>query len=201
MFHNPSTAGACMTSVRIVWFIVCLLWISAEIRLARKASNPSQPVLDSERQSQRWLWLSIVTGIGFALGFKQLAWLPIPLDYLPRQLLAMPLFLAGLGLRGWAIQHLGHFFTTNVTIHQQHQLIQTGPYRWLRHPAYTGLWLALLAAGLAMGDFLAWACLTVPSFWVLSTRIRIEERMLQQQFLHDYQDYCKSRWRLLPGLY
>jgi protein-S-isoprenylcysteine O-methyltransferase Ste14 len=80
-------------------------------------------------------------------------------------------------------------------------LIQTGPYRWLRHPAYTGLWLALLAAGLAMGDFLAWLCLTLPSFWGLSTRIRIEERMLQQQFLNDYQAYCKTRWRLLPGLY
>lgn len=190
-----------MTSVRIVWFIVCLLWISAEIRLARKTHNQPLQILDSERQSQRWLWLSIVTGIGFALGFKQLAWLPIPLEYLPRQWLAMPLFFVGLGLRVWAIKHLGHFFTTDVTIHQQHQLIQSGPYRWLRHPAYTGLWLALFAAGLAMGDFLAWTCLTIPSFWVLSARIRIEERMLQQQFLHDYQAYCKTRWRLLPGLY
>lgn len=190
-----------MTSVRIIWLIVCLLWISAEIRLARRTRQNSQQILQSEQHSQRWLWLTLLSSIGVALGFKQWALLPIPLDYLPRQLLAMPLFLAGLGLRLWAVRHLGAFFTTDVTIQQQHRLIQSGPYRWLRHPAYTGLWLALLAAGLAMGDVLAGLCLTLPSFWALSVRIRIEEQMLQQHFQQDFQAYCKTRWRLLPGLY
>jgi protein-S-isoprenylcysteine O-methyltransferase len=200
-YATSITAETLMTSVRIIWLILCLFWIISEIRLAR-TSSPNQPtVMHSELQSQRWLWLSVLGSLIFALGFKQLAWLPLPIHYLPRQLLAIVLFSGGLGLRYWAVSHLGRFFTTHVTIQQQHRLITSGPYRLIRHPAYTGLLLALAAAGIAMGDLLALLFLTLPTFYTFSLRISIEERMLQQKFASLYQDYCKTSWRLLPWLY
>lgn len=190
-----------MTSVRLAWLLLCLLWVCAEIWLARQ-SRPARPtILHIERRSQRRLWLSIVASLALALCFKQLAWLPIPIAYLPRQLTAMLLFGGGLSLRFWAVKRLGHFFTTHVTILQQHRLITGGPYRIVRHPAYTGLLLAMAAAGLAMGDFLALLFLTVPIFLGFRTRIKLEEQMLLQEFGSVYGDYCRTSWHLLPWLY
>lgn len=190
-----------MTSVRILWLIIGLLWIAAEVRLARRAKPGQLAIVASERQSRRRLWLSVLLGLGLALLFKQLSWLPIPISYLPRQLLAMSLFAGGLGLRYWAVCQLGHFFTTHVTIQQQHCLIQTGPYRVIRHPAYTGLLLALTAAGLAMGDFLALTLLLLPNFLAFKSRIKLEEEMLRQSFSEAYEQYIDRSWRLIPGIF
>jgi len=190
-----------MTSVRIAWLILCLLWICAEIRLARRSIPDKQAIISSETQSQKMLWLTILISLGLALACKQLAWQPIPLVYLPRQLLALILFIGGLWLRHWSIRHLGHFFTTRVTIQQQHSLIQSGPYKLIRHPAYTGLLLALAAAGLAMGDYVALLASTLPPFLAFKVRIELEEHMLKQQFNQAYLDYSNRSWKLIPGIY
>ncbi|MCQ8104780.1 isoprenylcysteine carboxylmethyltransferase family protein [Methylomonas sp. SURF-2] len=190
-----------MTSARLVWLVLCLGWVAAEIRLARQTRRNGQNIVTGERRTQNWLWLSILTGLGLALLFKQLAWFPLPPSYLPRQLLALAAFGGGLSLRFWAVQHLGRFFTTHVTIQQRHRLITSGPYRAIRHPAYTGLLLALTAAGWAMGDFLALLCLTLPVFWGFRLRIDIEEGMLRERFGDSYREYCRNSWRLLPWLY
>ena len=54
------------------------------------------------------------------------------------------LFVAGLLLRWWAIIVLGRFFTVDVSIAEGHELIESGPYRFIRHPSYTGALLAFL---------------------------------------------------------
>ena len=190
-----------MTSVRIVWLLLCLVWVAAEARLARQSRLDQHTLLHSEQRSQRWLWLSVLVSLGLGLEFKQLAWLPIPIDYLPRQLLAMLLFAAGLYLRYWAVGQLGKFFTTDITIQRQQHLITSGPYRWIRHPAYTGLLMALTGAGLAMGDYLALLMLSLPTFLAFKVRIDLEEQMLQKAFTDSYLNYSKNTWKLLPWLY
>jgi len=190
-----------MTSVRLLWLLLCLLWIGAEIKLARKNRVDDKSVSESEERSQRVLWLTVLTGLVFALIFKTLAWTPMPLDYLPRQLIALLLFAVGLGLRYSAVGMLGRFFTTNVSIQHEHELIIAGPYRWVRHPAYTGLLIALAAAGLAMGDVIAMLLLIVPSFFAFVFRIGIEESLLNKKFGAAYGEYSKTTWKLLPWLY
>lgn len=190
-----------MVTVRIVWLVLALIWLTAEIRLARANRPGDESVTGSERGSQRRLWFGILAGLGLALAVKNQQWLPIPVAYLPRQLLAMLIFAGGLALRYSAVRRLGRFFTTHVIIHHQHRLIGDGPYRRLRHPAYTGLLVALAGAGLAMGDVVAWLLLMVPSFLAFKARIDIEENMLQQAFGAVYRDYCKTRWKLLPWLF
>ncbi len=190
-----------MTSVRILWLMLCLVWIAAEFVLARRSVADAGQILVTERRSQRWLWLSVLGSLGLALLFKTLAWAPIPIAYLPRQVVAMLLFAAGLYLRYQAVSRLGRFFTTHVAIHTEHQLIKDGPYRWLRHPAYTGLLVALCGAGLAMGDFIGWLMLIGPIFWAFKARIEIEERMLHDQFGDVYRDFSKTTWKLLPWVY
>lgn len=190
-----------MVWVRVFWFLVFLAWVAAEIGLARRRSSPDSEIAFGERRSQRWLWLFVTLGLLSALVFKQLAWLPIPLDYLPRQILALAIFAGGLYLRYTAVVGLGRFFTTNVAILHGHRLVEDGPYRVLRHPAYTGLLIALAAAGLAMGDGLALLSVLLPAAWALARRIEIEERLLERQFGDAYRAYRNNRWRLLPWFY
>jgi protein-S-isoprenylcysteine O-methyltransferase Ste14 len=178
-----------------------LVWIAAEVFLARRTALQAGSVLNTERRSQRVLWISILISLSLALWFKNLAWAPIKLEYLPRQALAMLIFGAGLYLRYAAVSELGRFFTTNVAIQQEHRLIKEGPYRWLRHPAYTGLLIALFAAGVAMGDYIALALLLTPTVWAFSRRIEIEERMLLTEFGSVYAEFCGSTWRLIPWVY
>ncbi len=92
-----------MLSVRIIWLCICLIWVVAEIQLSRRSKRNPQKGPLGERRSQTWLWLSLCSSIFFALLFKTLAWLPMPLDYLPRQGLGLLLCLSGIGLRYWAI--------------------------------------------------------------------------------------------------
>lgn len=190
-----------MTSVRVFWFLVCLVWVGAEIGLARRRRSADNEIAFGERHSQGRLWLFITLGLILALLFKQLALLPIPLAYLQRQILALAIFVGGLYLRYAAVMGLGRFFTTHVAILHDHRLIEGGPYRLLRHPAYTGLLIALAAAGLAMGDGLALLGLLLPAGWALARRIEIEERLLERQFGDVYRDYRNKRWRLLPWFY
>lgn len=190
-----------MTSIRLIWLALCLAWISAEVRLSFNSKPDADSLTHREQRSQKRLWLCMLAGLGLALYFKQRELLPIPIDYLLRQLIAIPLFLAGLTVRYWAIKKLGEFFTADVTIHRQHRLITTGLYRRFRHPAYSGILLALLAAGLAMGDCLALLGLTAPVYWAINQRIDIEERLLQRAFGQRYMDYCKRSWKLLPWIH
>jgi protein-S-isoprenylcysteine O-methyltransferase len=190
-----------MTSVRILWLLLCLLWTGAEIKLARKNQIDYSNSSDSEEISQWVLWITVVTSLVLAVIFKTLGWAPIPIEYLPRQLFALLMFANGLFLRYSAVSKLGRFFTTNVLIQSQHELIVDGPYRWVRHPAYTGLLIALAAAGLAMGDIIAMLLLTVPTFFAFKFRIVIEEKLLNKKFGEEYRDYIRTTWKLLPWLF
>lgn len=190
-----------MTPVRIIWLLIGCLWVVAEVRLARKVAKNDRDIIDGERRSQGWLWLCVIVSVCLAMVFKALAWLPIQIDYTPRQWLALLLFSIGLGLRYWAVLTLGRFFSTHVLIQNQHQLITDGPYRWIRHPAYTGLLIAFAGAGLAMGDVLALLLLTVLPFFAFKARIVMEEKKLIKQFGRQYLDYLHRTYKLLPLLY
>ena len=111
-----------------------------------------------------------------------------------------PLFFAGgLALRQWSITVLGRFFTIDVAIHGEHRLIEDGPYRFLRHPSYTGFAMILLGLGLMIGKPLAVVLLApLPG---LIRRIQVEENALRQAFGASFDAYAKRTWRLIPGVF
>jgi protein-S-isoprenylcysteine O-methyltransferase len=120
-------------------------------------------------------------------------------------LLAAPagvvLFLLALALRWYAIVYLGRYFTVNVAIAADHKLIDTGPYRYVRHPSYTGALLAFVGLGLCMANGLSLACLLIPVFTVFLRRMAVEEAALTRGLGEVYVSYMRRTKRLLPGLY
>jgi protein-S-isoprenylcysteine O-methyltransferase Ste14 len=107
----------------------------------------------------------------------------------------------GLALRAWAIQHLGGLFRAVVLIQRDHRLVTTGPYRYLRHPSYSGALLAAAGFGVALGHWTSLLVMVVGWAAGLAYRIRVEEAALRRAFGPDYDDYCARTRRLIPLLY
>ena len=77
----------------------------------------------------------------------------------PTEITGIILTIAGLGFSAWARRHLGRYWSSMVMVKVGHQLIRTGPYRIVRNPIYTGIFVAFLGAAVAIGELLAFAAL------------------------------------------
>ena len=102
--------------------------------------------------------------------------------------------------RWWAIVHLGRFFSVDVAILRDHQVVDTGPYRLVRHPSYTGLLLQCAGLALSLGMAFSVFLIVVPTFLVLFHRIRVEEKVLLANLGESYAAYTRRTKRLLPGV-
>ena len=111
------------------------------------------------------------------------------------------LIAAGILLRGAAIATLRQYFTVDVTIREDHQLIEHGLYGLVRHPAYTGSLLSFLGLGLAFGNWLSLAVVFLVAAGAFAYRIVVEERALIEHFGDRYREYARRTKRLIPGVY
>jgi protein-S-isoprenylcysteine O-methyltransferase Ste14 len=111
------------------------------------------------------------------------------------------LVVAGVGLRVWAIRELGRFFTYAVLVHEGQRVVESGPYRRVRHPSYTGLLAGMLGVGLMLGTWLSVAVAFVPSLAGFTGRLLAEERVLAVELGEPYRDYMRRTRRLLPWVW
>jgi protein-S-isoprenylcysteine O-methyltransferase Ste14 len=111
------------------------------------------------------------------------------------------LIVAGTGLRAWSIATLGRFFQYQIEIQEGHRVITSGPYRYVRHPSYTGLALALTGFALASGSVLSLPAVAVLGGLGLVVRIRAEERQLTEALGAEYERFAAHRKRLIPGVW
>ena len=100
-----------------------------------------------------------------------------------------------------AIRTLGRFFTVNLALHNNHNLIKTGLYKYIRHPAYTGSLLSFTGLGLSLNNWSSLVIIFIPVLVSFIYRINIEEKMLLQLFGEDYNLYKKYTKKLIPLLY
>ena len=111
------------------------------------------------------------------------------------------LMCAGIALRQWAVALLGEFFTVDVRVHADQIVVDRGPYRWVRHPSYTGLLLIIVGIGLALGNWAALVVIIVVPTAGLVFRIRAEERALLEGLGEPYRRFAEGRPRLVPGVW
>ncbi len=106
--------------------------------------------------------------------------------------------IAGTGLRAWAVEALGPWFTLTIQVRPGQPVVDRGPYRVIRHPSYAGGELALLGVGLAQGNWLSPVLYVLP--WAIAHvyRIRVEERAMREMTGARYGEYCRRTWRLVP---
>jgi protein-S-isoprenylcysteine O-methyltransferase Ste14 len=108
---------------------------------------------------------------------------------------------AGLAVRIWAVVVLGRAFRTTVEVDVGQQVVDRGPYRWVRHPSYTGMLVIGVGLGLADGDWLSLAILLLLPLVTMLRRIFVEEAVLVQVLGQPYLTYRARTKRLVPGLW
>ena len=115
--------------------------------------------------------------------------------------LCLGLLAAGLAIRWTAIYTLGKAFSANVAIHATQKLNQSGLFRVMRHPSYTGMMLIFLAMGLATTNWLGLGIIVVLPAAALLYRIHVEEAALTGAFGAEYVAYSRRTKRLIPGVF
>jgi protein-S-isoprenylcysteine O-methyltransferase Ste14 len=105
---------------------------------------------------------------------------------------------AGTGLRVWAISVLGRYFTAVVAVQDAQPVVETGPYRWVRHPSYTGALVAALGVGVVCESWLGVALTLGALLPVYLYRIRREETHLRARLGAPYERYVSRTTRLIP---
>jgi protein-S-isoprenylcysteine O-methyltransferase Ste14 len=122
-------------------------------------------------------------------------------NLLPAYGLGLIVMVCGTLLRMHCWKALGQFFTHTVTIADDHQVVNIGAYRWLRHPAYLGGWLNLIGMGVVLGNWASVGVLTIGAFGMFLYRIEVEEAALEQALGESYRAFKHSRKRLIPFVY
>jgi protein-S-isoprenylcysteine O-methyltransferase Ste14 len=103
----------------------------------------------------------------------------------------------GLAFAVWARQHLGTNWSGTITLKSGHELVVTGPYRWARHPIYTGLLAAFAGTALSVGEWRGVLAMVIVTF-ALWRKLKVEERGLQQLFGNAYDTYEQKVAALIP---
>jgi protein-S-isoprenylcysteine O-methyltransferase len=170
------------------------------------ATQPALSLQESKenRRTDGWtVWLIIgVSGAGQILSVVEWAYLqgaPQAMD--AWTITGVILLAGGTAFRLWAINTLKTNFAVTVQIKQGQQLITSGPYRWLRHPSYTGAWIAMIGAALLMHSYLGLVLMGPGMLLVYMRRIEVEERTLEQAFGQAYSNMKQHTSRLVPRVW
>ena len=178
-----------------------LIFLVSEILLTLTRRSRSKTGTKQDRSTLGIIWLviavSITAGIFVALNFRAAA---LPHGRLIASAAGV-LFVAGLLLRWWAIITLGRFFTVDVTIEKDHELVERGPFRIVRHPSYTGVLLAFVGLGLSLRNWGALLVILLPIGAAFIRRINVEEDALSRVLGPRYTEYMKRTKRLVPFVY
>lgn len=171
--------------------------VIAVLALLGRAIRPS-PTL-SRIKGWRWYvpavllpveWLLPPVLIALRVGEVEAGWLSVRVG-------GLALGLAGTMLLVWASLLLGRLMIHEAAIRADHTLIETGPYRWVRHPVYVGYLALLLGSGIASLNI--WLLLLWPvSLLGIHIQAASEEQLLELKFGRDYERYVRRTGRLVP---
>jgi protein-S-isoprenylcysteine O-methyltransferase Ste14 len=153
-----------------------------------------------EEHGDRSFWL-IVIGIIAAFFLPPLEYLFSP-PVIPRaewlQVTGLILIALGSALFVWARRTLGKFYSGHVSVVAGQLLVQSGPYRFIRHPAYAGYFLISLGLALGYSSLLGFAAIILLLLPVTMYRLHLEDKFLAEHFGEEFKQYAAATKRLLP---
>lgn len=180
---------------------IALAFGISEIALSLLRRSGTDSRNRDDRGSLQLIWIVILVSMGVAM----ILWKMLPQASLPitpaLQFVALAIFCCGVLLRWYSIVHLGKYFTVDVAVAVDHKVIDTGPYRYVRHPSYTGALLAFFGLALYTANMASLAVMMTAVLVVFMRRIRIEEQVLQAGLGQPYTAYMRRTKRLIPFIY
>ncbi len=124
----------------------------------------------------------------------------IEADWLAVRVVGLVVGVAGTGLVVWSAVVLGRFMMHEAAVRDDHALVATGPYRFVRHPVYAGYLALLLGSGIASLNIYLWMIWPI-SFTGILIQASSEEQVLGERFGPDYESYARRTGRLVPRIW
>jgi protein-S-isoprenylcysteine O-methyltransferase Ste14 len=188
--------------IRLSMFVILLVSFTISGYYRRKANLSGGDELSTEEEGPL-LKMRAIGGLLFYLSMLAFLVYP-PLIAWAQVELPLGLRWTGVGLMAlmvpllyWMFSTLGNNITPTVATREAHQLITSGPYRYIRHPLYTFGTISFLGGVLAAANLLMLSAAVV-GLWAIFMRTPIEERKLVEKFGSEYQGYMARTGRYLP---
>lgn len=173
------------TAVSIAWGVFAVIWLVAAFG-AKHGSRPGW---------RRPPFLFVVLVVVLLRVFKVHT---LAVHALGLQVAGVTLLVAGLGFAVWARIYLGRNWGMPMTKKDEPELVMSGPYRFVRHPIYSGLLLAILGTALALNVFWLIALAVMGSYFIYSAKV--EEQLMTSSFPTVYPSYMARTKMLIPFL-
>jgi protein-S-isoprenylcysteine O-methyltransferase Ste14 len=174
------------------WLIFGVYWLISALTVKTISERQTFASLVAYR-------IPVILG-GVLLWDPRLPW-PFNLALTPQtdltQAIGAIVCVGGLFVTLWARWTLAGNWSSTVAFKKDHELVRTGPYRFVRHPIYTGLLLMSLGVAVEIGRLRCWLGLVAwgIGFWI---KLKQEEALMQQHFPNDYPAYCRQVKALVP---
>ena len=184
-----------------LWWVALAAVFLPETVMSRRLTSAAGAV-KADRGSK--MVVILTANLSIVLGYFVASWFPsmnFGAGWRAAFLVGLMVLIGGMIFRWYAIRVLGRFFTFDVAISAGQTVIETGPYRWIRHPSYAGSLAAYIGIGMTLGN---WVALLVPPLCMAAAyayRIPVEERALVAGLGEAYEKYRKRTWRLVPFAY
>jgi protein-S-isoprenylcysteine O-methyltransferase Ste14 len=169
-------------------------WIGTFIQRVEKGARVR------DRGSHVWIFVAVSAGVVAAIYLVNADFPGTTLERGQRLQfwIGIAVMLSGLAFRWYAIRSLGRFFTRTVATRAGQYVVDTGPYRLIRHPSYTGGLLMFLGTGIAMTNWAALLAIMAGAGIGYAYRVRVEERALCEDLGQPYRDYMRRTRRFIP---
>jgi protein-S-isoprenylcysteine O-methyltransferase Ste14 len=193
------------TLIRMISLALILGAFTVSGYYRRGADKADRPV--DYRAENRWLFrLRSAGALVFYLGLLSyliyppiLAWAAIPAWPLALRWFGISMMALMLPMLVWMFRSLGDNITPTVKTRKEHQLVESGPYRFIRHPLYTFGFVFFLGAAFTAGNWLLFVSSAI-AISALFARTPQEEELLVERFGKQYEDYMQRTGRYLPKL-
>jgi len=184
-----------------IWWVTLLAVFLPETVMSKRLTSGAGAV-KADRGSK--MVVILTANFSIVLGYFVASWFPsmaFGRGWREVFFTGLVVLVGGMMFRWYAILVLGRFFTFDVAISAGQTVIETGPYRWIRHPSYLGSLVGYVGVGMTLGN---WVALLVPAVCMMaaySYRIPVEERALVAGLGQAYEEYRERTWRLVPFVY
>jgi protein-S-isoprenylcysteine O-methyltransferase Ste14 len=183
-----------------VFIIIWCFWFISEILLTRVCRSKALASKEFDKRSFHLIWIAAIASI--AIGVLIMMFIAAPISRsLTAAYIGLILIILGIIIRVNAITTLGKYFTVNLDVRDDQHLVKKGLYNYIRHPSYAGALLSFLGLGISFNNWISTLAIIIPVFSAIMYRIRIEERLMLEQFGQEYLDYKKCTRRLIPMIY
>jgi len=186
------------TIAAAIFYVVYALWLFSELVIGGiipRSRRRGAPIIYEDKSSRSLIALSTFLSLTIAFLFALSGIAPLPTGAF---YLGIGLMIAGILLRQWSIAVLGRYFSRTVGVQEGQAVVDRGPYRLVRHPAYTGSLLTIVGLGFVLQSWGAVLVLIAFLGVAFGYRIHVEEGVLTSKLGDEYVAFAKKTKRLIP---